>query len=57
MKVTSTTHWIETPGFAPDDPHSYIALARRVAIAAALILYGGALFGLGFFVGWAVWGQ
>lgn len=44
------------PDLGPD-MHGYIEGARRVAIAAALILYGGALFGLGFFVGWAVWGQ
>ena len=43
------------PALAPDDPHSYIALAQRVAVACGLILYGGALFGLGLFVGWVLW--
>lgn len=45
------------PALAPDDPHSYIALAQRVGVACGLILYGGTCLALGFFIGWAVWGQ
>lgn len=45
------------PALAPDDPHSYIALAQRVAVVCGLIVYGGALLALGYFIGWAVWGQ
>jgi hypothetical protein len=45
------------PALAPDDPHSYIALAQRVGVACGLILYGGACLALGYFIGWAVWGQ
>lgn len=45
------------PALAPDDPHSYIAFAQRVGVACGLILYGGSCLALGFFIGWAVWGQ
>lgn len=45
------------PALAPDDPHSYIAFAQRAAVTCGLILYGGSCLALGFFIGWAVWGQ